>query len=558
MAIKVPIYENQVQPQQAPGLSIPAPASPPPSAFGTELAARVEQTGNVVSGLGATLAEHAIERSRQAQQAQLIDTDTKFRQDLQNTMFSTDPDDNGVPKGVFNRQLGQAAGATQDFDKQYGELRQKYMSQLTNPIQQNEMARLMDENYTHHRQLVIHHEATQSRENEKNIVDGNLSQMVNDAGNLADPAAFMKQVQLGHDRQFANMKENGYDDGSIATATDKFSSDMAKSAITPLIGPSPAVAMDYLEKISPVLTPGTKASLAKMIDVGSRQAAELEKFQKEQTYDANMRTAMLNMFDGKLTLSEAERLYRNDTLKKSDYDILEGKLVKPDYQILREMEVSDPSTFNEVRQAQLEGTKSPGELSRMIAQGNVDGKITSDDAKYLDKMSKGVPPAPRDQLVASQAKALEDFGNRYFAEHVGDYLPVNVPGVSSIAVKKEQSAKDVQGLMADFYRRVDKEQADGERVGQIANEVMGTYVKKRYPEMNRLTDIPHVVVGIDGKIQRLLNPDQKTKLKGQYKVQRSTDSDSRGYMESQREFNASRGTEKNPSNMDFDGEETPP
>jgi len=531
MSFTIPTYENQVGSSAPRGISVPNIPNAPSAAFGTGIDEATGKLGDTVEKLGGELADHIAERQRQQQQAQIIQADTDFRKDLQNTMFSTDtvekPDPSDptkkieVPSGVFNRQLGQAHGATQDFDAQYDTLKQKYLGQFTNPVQQNDMARLMDDSYAQHRQLVIHHEANQMRDNNKNILEGNLRQMVNDAGNITDPQQFIKQVQLGQDRQFAQMHEYGYDNGSIATATDKFAGDMAKSAVFPLVSPDPSKAQDYLNKIKPALNPDTYASLQKMIDVQSRQMAELAKFQKEQVYDGNMRDAMLDMFDGKLTLSEVERRFRNDTLKKSDYDILESKLVKPDYQILREMQVSDPSTFSDIRSAQLDGSKSQGELYRMIAQGNADGKITGDDAKYLTTMSKNVPPDPRDQQIAAEAQAVQDFGNRYFQQSVGDYLPVNVPGVSDIPVKKEQTAKDVQGLMSDFYKRVDKEGAQGERIGQIRNQVIQDYAKKRYPEIGRMTDIPQVVVGIDGKIQRLLAPAAPTKLRGQFRITRT-------------------------------------
>jgi len=255
--------------------------------------------------------------------------------------------------------------------------------------------------------------------------------------------------------------------------------------------------------VEPKQLEGLRTSAERILN---KQTIENERLRKIE-YEVGMRQSMLDMFDGKLTLSEAQRRYRDDVIKESDYNVLERKMVTPDYELLRKLRFSDPQTFNDIRHDQLDNSKSPGEIDRMIASGNADGKITNEDAKYLVQVNKGLPPDPRDQKIAAQAASVKDFGERYFKQNFFDEM-----------FNKEKKVKDVDAMVTEFYKRIDKEQAQGDRIDQVAHEVIADNVKKKHPEISRLEDIPHIIVEINGRVQRLLNPDQKTKLKAKYKI----------------------------------------
>ena len=252
----------------------------------------------------------------------------------------------------------------------------------------------------------------------------------------------------------------------------------------------------------------TKMETKDLLDTIPKQQRALDKANQADYYKANMRDAMLNMFDGKMSLSEAQRLFKEDKLDKSDYDLLETKLSKPDAMVMRSFSVSDPETFNSIRQAQLNGSKSPGEIQRMIAEGSVDKKITPDDGKYLLKVNNDKPPTPRDKQIEGEANNLRDFGNRYFAETNFIGNPTN----------QDATNKQSEELVNNFYTAIDKAKASGEDIDTIRDQVKKTAMTKRFPGLGNLDKAPDVVIDIKGHVTRLLNPDQHSALKPKYRI----------------------------------------
>lgn len=511
MAIKIPLYEPQVDAKQGKALDVPDITAPPPSAFGTDLARAQAQTGEIVQQIGQKFSEHAIAKMQEDANAQVFEADTQFRQELQKSLLDSetgvDAQGNERPNGVLVRKLGQAKGATVDFDRQFSDLKKSYVSRFQNEYQQRSISQQLDQTYLSARDSVIRHEVSEDRDNKRNILEGNLTQRVTDAGLITNPKTLMNAIKEGQYAAFSGMKGMGVDDQTIAVASNKFAGDMAKSALMPLLQSNPTAAQGFFNQFKDNLSPDQQTEIQKFILVAQRQYEELIKYQKEQVYDANMRTAMLDMFDGKLTLSESQRRYRADVLKESDYNLLERKMVSPDYELLRRLKFSDAETFNDIRQAQLSQDRSPGEIDRMIAAGNVGKKITNEDAKFLTGINKERPLDPRDQQIESQANSVRDFGQRYFTENFFQRV-----------MKKDEKKKNVEKMVSDFYKQIDKESAPPERVDEIAKEVIGREVKKNHPEISRLEDIPHIIIDINGRVHRLLNPEQKTKLKPRYKI----------------------------------------
>lgn len=267
-------------------------------------------------------------------------------------------------------------------------------------------------------------------------------------------------------------------------------------------------AKQYFNTYSGEMDTESRDRVRQLFDTVPKQQETAAKAAQEQFYKANMRTAMLDMFDGKLTLSEAQRRFRENQLDKSDYDLLAGQLSKPDAAVMKSFLVSDPETFNSIRQAQLTGSASPGEIQRMVAKGSADKDITPDDGKYLLGVNSEKPPTPRDKDIDSHASVLRDFGNRYFAE-------TNLIGMQK---NKEKTNQEAESLVNDFYTQADKTKASGEDLLKLRDQVLKTYASKRYPGLGKLDKMPDVVIDVKGHVMRLLSPDQHSALKPRYKV----------------------------------------
>lgn len=516
--MKIPVYNDQIEKKSASPLSVPELSTPPQGAFGGGVAQEQGRLGKVISGLGDELGRHVFEKQRQDQTNQIIAADTAAKQDLQNVLYDPTPDDNGIPKGILARKLSQANGATIDFDTKFKELRESHMSQFTNPVQIEKFNQLMDQTYSNYRDNVIGHEAKQINDNNKNILDSNLTQRVSDAGSIQDPLKLKTEINTGNAILYSSLKDLGLDDNSISLKMDDYTKDMVLSSLKYPLQTDPNKAQYIYSGIKDTIPMGIRSDIEREIDVSTRHFLEMQKFQREQQYDASMREAMLNMMDGKLSLSEAQRLYRKDIIKESDYNLLERKMVSPDYELLRTFRYSDAPTFNAIRESQIDKSKTPGEILRDIAGGVADKKIVSDDAKYLIERTKDLPSDPIDNVVLSEASNIRDFGNRYFKN---EFL--------GFEVNKDKKDNDIENLVSEFYKKVDKEKADPARINEIGKELISGFSKKRFPELNRFEDVPDVVVQVNSKVQQLLNPNKnrQSKIKPKYRLIKNDDKGSK-------------------------------
>lgn len=276
-------------------------------------------------------------------------------------------------------------------------------------------------------------------------------------------------------------------------------------------------AKEYFDTYKSEMDSESKDRVRGWFDTIPKQQESSAKANQEKFYKANMRTAMLDMLDGKLTVSEAQRRYRENQLSESDYNSLNSKLSKPDAMIPNPMTRSDPETFNEIRQTQLAGSKSPGEIQRMIMKGVSSKDIGMEDGKYLMGVNSETPPTPRDKQIESYANNLRDFGSRYFAE-------TNFFGMETDATKQKAN-QAAESLVSNFYQQADKTKSKGKDLEDLAVQIKKTAMQSRFPGLGNLDKAPDVVIDIKGKVTRLLSPDQRSGLKPKYKIVPSGEKD---------------------------------
>jgi hypothetical protein len=243
-----------------------------------------------------------------------------------------------------------------------------------------------------------------------------------------------------------------------------------------------------------------------LFDVVPKQQEASAKAHEEQFYKANLRQAAIDTLDGKMTLSEAQRRLRENQINEAGYNTI-SSLLKKDDAFEKTLE-SKPEAFNAIRQAQLSGSKSSDEIQRMILEGRRDKDITAEDGQYLIRQTKDTPPTPRDKEVEAHANTLRDFGQRYFAQ-------TNILGNPK---NQDQTNKDTDSLVQDFYTQADKTKATGEDLTKMRDQIIQTYAQKKHPGLGRLDAMPDIVVDVKGKVTRLLSPDQHSALKGRYKI----------------------------------------
>lgn len=260
------------------------------------------------------------------------------------------------------------------------------------------------------------------------------------------------------------------------------------------------------------VTPEEKATILSKLETKSKKIATEQKAAVEKQYDDNMKQAMLDMFDGRMSISEAQRLFRAGILKESDYNSIERKLITPDYAMLKNLKISDPEAFNEVREHQINKDLTPGQIARKIMDYTNEGKIKADDAKYLTERTQELPPTREDILAKAGADSIREWANSQ----------VNLGFIDRLT-NPEKKSQEVESIVKDFYDQVDQGKLSGDAIAQVAKQVKTDYLKKRFPELNDMEDIPHILIGVGGKIQRLLGTTDKTTVKPRYKISKVED-----------------------------------
>ena len=431
------------------------------------------------------------------------------------TRLLTDPT-NGLPAYRGTNALAGQDKLSGDFQKAANDI----SNGLVGEQQKGAFNRIAIESYDSFNQQVRAHVAQQLEKHDANtfedLVNNKAQESATSYGNVK---ALAYNNQLITDATLARAKRLGLDDNETEKLMRAVKSNYHETVLGQMIGDPGFTkqAKAYFSQYQMEMDTKSRDNVRDLFDVVPKQQAAQAKASQEQFYKSNMRDAMMNMFDGKMTLSEAQRLFREDRIDKSDYDTLSSRLSKPDAQLGRPFDQSEPETFNAIRQAQLTGSKSPGEVQRMIAKGAASGDITSVDGKYLMSINDERPPTSRDQYIEAQANNVRDFGNRYFAETNFFGSPTN----------QDKTSANSQKLVNDFYNAVDKSKAQqGDQIDEIRDRIKQTSMQKRYPGLGNLEKAPDVVIDIKGRVVRLLNPDQHSGLKPKYKIT-STSTDSK-------------------------------
>lgn len=402
------------------------------------------------------------------------------------------------------------AGQTTLWD-QYQKSANDISQSLHGPLQQEAFNRIAVEKGDNFLQQTHAHVTQQLEKHDANTFEalvGNTAQ--ESAKTYGNAKALAFNNDLINQATTARAARLGLDDNETEKLMRQVKTNYHETVLGEMVNDPNAMkqAKQYFSQYQSEMDTDSRDRVRNLFDTVPKQQDAAAKANEAQFYKANMRQSMLDMFDGKLTLSEAQRRFRENQLDKSDYDTLASKLSKPDAYIQDPLTASNPATFNAIRQAQLTGSKDPGEIQRMIMQGSASKDIGMEDGKYLLSLEKNQPPTPRDREIESSANTLRDFGNRYFAE-------TNIFGGSK---NKEKTSQEAEQLVTDFYNQADKTKAQGEDLTKLRDQILKTYAAKRYPGIGNLDKMPDVVIDVNGKVNRLLSPDQHSGLKPRYKI----------------------------------------
>lgn len=311
----------------------------------------------------------------------------------------------------------------------------------------------------------------------------------------------------------------GLGDEQIEEGISKMNSSTTSAVIDAFIGAGDAEGAEkFYNENKETLRGGDLKRITPEYIEAQKAAVEKEKMEMEKArMDANEYPVMLRFFNREINLSEAQRLFENKTIDKAMYSWLQDKITNRNYLRLQRLQFgdpkivnqrfTDPSVFNEIRELQ-DSQADRGEIKTLIKE-KADG-LSLEDAKYLTGITERMPKTPFEEAKDAAVKSIRSFAGRYLK------TPFFYPSALSEKVKNEETER----LVYDFHKRIDKEKPTPEKVMEIAEQTLKSYVSKRFPDIAKMDDLPDFVMDSKRKVNRFFDPGRKSSLKADYTVTR--------------------------------------
>jgi len=490
MAIRIPIAERQVSPTTA---NVPMPRQPGVvrAAFGEQVYESNQNLGRTGMRISELLAKHIHEREQQKLDAHLAQLDTDFRKEIQGTLFDETPetiDVNGQkvqrPKGILTRSLEQAEGATEEFDKKYRDIRQKYLSQAITTDGQARISGQMDQHYLTARQMTIRHEAAQGKVAMISRQSGNLHQQISDAAGIQD----VQLLNVAIDRA-----QQTQDQINVLSGFDPETSEYKRTAVAGQLAAKPILAtlkttgdaqkaLALLEGVKDKLSEESYADLQSRIKTGVKNMAEQAKRLEAEQKINNRFDYLTRVANGEIDWANAEEEVRSIAAHDPDLAEAINRYVRSDGQYT-------PTHLNDVYYM---------DMVKSVLSSNNQQEISEFLIKSL--RGQGAGDISRDRLAILVGVAKERGAAIYGSLEAQDIIK------SLKAVADLYQTSDVLPMTAmysEFLAKKHRRQASGQDVKMIGNAVLRNAAIERYPAIGNMPAVPNKVIGEDGSLETI-------------------------------------------------------
>lgn len=308
---KVPIMSPEIRQQATPQVAEPEMRRPPPEAFGGDVAQATERMGGAVQNAGDMVFQRMMEQREREMAQQNLDVQTKAQTAIQDALKSPELDDNNMPKGVLNRTLNQAKGATTAYDNQAMQIKRQYMDMVSSPIQKQEMNRTLSTMLLSGREQVVSHEAQQTQAAFNDSFEKSKSAMVGNAAGIDDPQMLSKYITVAQTAAVNGWKHSGIAEKDLPLVQQKYAADILKSAIVPLAENNPKQAQAILDANKEKLMPEDAATLQNHVTGKMLDTTILDVFDKSKQFrmaDGMIDRSKIDSFVNNLDLNPQQKL----------------------------------------------------------------------------------------------------------------------------------------------------------------------------------------------------------------------------------------------------------
>ena len=260
-------------------------------------------------------------------------------------------------------------------------------------------------------------------------------------------------------------------------------------------------------------------------------------------YDVEDKAGLLKELHAAKKLEDARKEkaridLQNDTIREQIAKQGKDEFEPQDAEDLYQSEIIDLKTRDDLlkRYYEVDVNTDYAEYNRLYDRvnklNNLDGQSDTDKKEIIRDIlaTKNLEPTKREELI-DKAYAISDTRDKNTILNEGKGVEAWATQVIGEHEVVEMFKGEIKGqideLVYKFYNRVNAEQAKGERIGEIAQEIRDEYIKNKYPELTDVDVIPDVVVPVKGQVQRLKSFGGKKsdkKAKPKFKTTRTNDS----------------------------------
>jgi hypothetical protein len=211
-------------------------------------------------------------------------------------------------------------------------------------------------------------------------------------------------------------------------------------------------------------------------------------FELNQYQDTNEVQMLVDKIDGKLTEENIKDTLLNQGVRRAF-----GERMLKDFYKDHPVK-TDIKTYNSIRELQ-NSNASPSEINQKIIERT--DKLSAEDQKALINKTFTEQDKKRKMQLAYNSSALKIWAGK------------------NIGFDIQKDSLTANDVVYDFFQRVDKENAQGKRIDEIATEVVKDAIKQHNPSTALLEDTPHFIADRN-QIRKVF--EKESKLKGK-KVQ---------------------------------------
>ncbi len=299
-------------------------------------------------------------------------------------------------------------------------------------------------------------------------------QQIIDAYGGMDEAGKITAVSNYRQQMEDAVKIGMYDTATANSKFAEFKTKLVKGSVDYGILNNPEVTLAQLQKGDdgefPGLTQTERVNFIKEAEARLDKNDKIAKKVKITEYNNNYREAMLQAFDGNLSKKSIESLYISDKINDAQRSKLENYV----FYNMPTVDEDDLSVYNQIAEMQANG-EDPEEINNLIIDNATNNKLKNSSAKQLIGKTYTDFRSRRDELISVNIKEMKAVATEFFRDELDE------PDQAKIA-----------SALYTFNRRVNDENASGERITLIAQEIITDTIRKEYPEINQIETINRV------------------------------------------------------------------